>query len=133
MGEEIGQYLTFAFMWMVIYGMLAFGWVHLRDVFRTEGGLLFGALYYGYSATMVLGLAYIFAAIGLPLIGVDTSFLKPVQLLVGNLSTVVQLAGVLAVITGGALFLIRRFQKPAPPPKDTPRTGTPVRRAGKRK
>lgn len=133
MGEEIGQYLTFAFMWMVIYGLLAFGWVHLRDVYRAEGGLLFGALYYGYSATMVLGLAYIFAAIGLPLVGIDTSFLKPVQVLVGNMATVIQIAGVLAVLTGGVLFLVRRFQRLEPPAKSAPRVTPSARRSGKRK
>ncbi len=119
--EEVSQAFSFAIVWMVIYGMLAFGWVTLRDVNRTHGGLLFKSFFYTYTAVGVAGLVYLFARLGLPMFGADTAFLLPLELIVGSVSSLMQVAGVLAVATGMIIFIVRYFQDRAtranvPPP-----------------
>jgi len=125
MPGNLGDSLQLGLIWMVVYGMLAFGWVQLRQVYRAEGGLIFGAFFYLYTTVAGLGIAWILAKLGLPLIGIDPGFLQPVEVVVGSLSSVVQIMGVLAVTAAIFMYAYRFFQgrrenrrpsRPANPP-----------------
>lgn len=140
MADLIGDAFQLAVMWMVMYGLLAFGWVHLRRVYKVEGGLVFGAMFYIYTVAGALGLAYTFALLGLRAMGSDVGFLKPVEDVVWNLSSLIQLIGVFAVVTGIVLFIARfvqnrRHRDDVPPPVYHPPQPTAIarRRPPKRK
>lgn len=110
MAEFIGDAFQLAIMWAVMYGLLAFGWVHLRRVYKVEGGLIFGTMYYLYTVVAAAGLAYLFVSLGARALGYDITLIKPVEDLIWNMTSLISLLGVFAVAVGIILFIIRFIQ-----------------------
>ena len=102
--------LNFALMWMVLYGLLVFGWTRLREIHKAEGGLLFAAVFYAYSAALALGMLYTLGRLALAAYGIDTSFLDPAERIVGSVASLVQITGVALVVVAIILYINRYLQ-----------------------